>query len=444
MTQIAVRPSLWSGSHLRTTIGIGALAFLFAFEALAVATVMPEVAEDLDGLSWYAVAFAAPLASSVIAYALVGRWIDRRGTRPAVTAGVLVFCAGLLVAGIAPDMPVLMAGRLVQGIGAGACGVALYVVIAQAYEEILRPAAFAVLSAAWVVPALIGPVLAAGIADLAGWRWIFLGVPLIALPAWWLVRGAPSEPADPGSPAPRGTVWWALLTSAGVLTVSVAGQRGVLGWPVLIAAGCAAVLLAGPRLLPPGTWRLRRGMPSAILTRGLLFSAYCVAEVYVPLLLRLERGLSLSRAGLVLTGAAVTWFAGSWTAARTTGLGDRRVPIGSAICAIGVAGFATVAIDAVPTLVPMASWAVAGFGIGLVFPTLSNLTLELAPAGGEGEASAALQLDDALLIAAGLALSSVAFAAYAEGLPAPAAVGLVLAAALLAALSIVPGRRLRR
>lgn len=443
MTDLAERPSLWTGRRLRTTIGIGALAFLFAFEALAIATVMPQVAEDLDGLSWYAAAFGAPLASSVVAYALAGRWIDRRGTRPAIAVGVLVFCAGLVVAGLAPDMPVLMAGRLVQGFGAGACGVAIYVAVAQAYDETLRPAAFAVLSAAWVVPALVGPVLAAGIAGLFGWRWIFLGVPLIALPAWWLIRDAPGEATGAGSVARRDTVWWALLAALGVLAVSLAGQREVTGWPVLILVGCAVVLASGPRLLPPGTWLARRGMPSAILTRGLLFGAYCVAETYVPLLLRLERGLSLSHAGVVLTGAAVLWFAGSWTAARTVRLGDLRVWLGAAVCAVGIVGFTSVAIATVPTVVPMASWAVAGFGIGLLFPTISNLTLELAPTGTEGEASAALQLDDSLLVAFGLALSSVAFAGFAETAPAGAATALVVGAAGLAACSVVPALRLR-
>ena len=229
----AARPSLWTGRHLRTTIGIGALAFLFAFEALAVATVMPRVAEELDGLTWYGAAFAAPLATSVVAYALAGRWIDRRGTRPAIAVGVVVFCLGVVLAGLAPSMPVLMLGRLVQGFGAGACGVAIYVVVAQAYDEVLRPGAFAVLSAAWVGPALVGPVLAATVADTVGWRWIFLAVPVIALPSWWLIRDAPGEPTGGGSigGGPTGaphTVGWAVLAALGVaghLTLTSAYAR---------------------------------------------------------------------------------------------------------------------------------------------------------------------------------------------------------------------------
>jgi MFS family permease len=91
----------------------------------------------------------------------------------------------------------------------------------------------------------------------------------------------------------------------------------------------------------------------------------------------------------------------------------------------------------------MGCWAIAGFGIGLLFPTISNLTLELAPADGQGEASAALQLDDALVVAFALALSGVVFAGFADTSPVPAATGLVLGAAGLAASSVAPALRLR-
>jgi MFS family permease len=439
----AVRQSLWTGRHLRTTIGVVALAFLFAFEALAVATVMPRVAQELDGLSWYGAAFAAPLASSVVAYALAGPWIDRQGTRPAIAIGVAVFCVGVLIAGLAASMPVLILGRLVQGFGAGACGVAIYVVVAQTYDETLRPAAFAALSAAWVLPGLAGPLLVGAVADAVGWRWIFLAVPAIALPAWWLIRDAPGKPSGADAVHSGRMLGWAVLAAVGVLAVSIAGQRALAGWPVLIALGIAVVLVAGPRLLPRGTWVARRGMPSAILTRGLLFSAYSVAEVYVPLLLRLERGLSLSQAGAVLTGAALTWFLGSWLAARAVTLGDSRVWLGAAISAIGIAGFASVVVPAVPTIVPMLSWAIAGFGIGLLFATISDVALQLAPKGTEGAASAALQLDDALLVAFGTAISGAAFAGFADAAPTGAATVLVLAAAGMAATALVPARRLR-
>ena len=436
--------SLWAGRYLRTTVGVFALAFMFAFEYLAVATVMPEVAEALDGLSLYAVAFAAPMATSVIAFTVVGPWSDRRGPRPAVDAGVVVFAIGLLIAGLAPDMPLFLVGRAVQGFGMGVLGVAMYVVVAQAYPESLRPRAFTVLTGAWVLPALVGPAIAASVAHAFGWRWVFLGVPVIIAAAWWLVHDAPSRASGAGT-LRRADLGWAVVAAAGVVLVSVAGQRHLPLWPALLVLGGAAVVVAGPRLLPPGSWTGRRGLPSVIGARGLIGAAFAGAEAYVPLLLTLQRGLTLTGAGWALTAGATTWFAGSWLAAHWAVLADevRRVRIGTVALAAGIALFATVAAPAVPLAVPLAGWGLAGAGIGMAFSTLSVLTLAAAPDGEEGRASSALQLNDSVVQALVLAGGSVVFAGLAGSSPVTGATVLVVAAAALGAAALLPAARLR-
>ncbi|OWB21642.1 MFS transporter [Xanthomonas oryzae pv. oryzicola] len=67
--------------------------------------------------------------------------------------------------------------------GAGAYSVALYVIVGRLYPEVLRPCVFATFSAGWVVPSLIGPGISGWIVQHAGWRWVFLSVPLLAIPA---------------------------------------------------------------------------------------------------------------------------------------------------------------------------------------------------------------------------------------------------------------------
>ena len=439
-------PSLWTGRYLRTTVGIFSLAFMFAFEYLAVATVMPDVAQALDGLSLYAVAFAAPMTTSVIAYTVVGPWSDRRGPKPAVDTGVVVFAIGLLVAGFAPTMPVFLLGRAIQGFGMGVVGVAMYVLVAQAYPESLRPRAFTVLTGAWVLPALVGPAIAASVTDAFGWRWVFLGVPVIIAVAWWLVHDAPSHASGEGQGTRRpGDLAWAFVAAGGLLVVSLAGQRDLLLWPVLLVVGGVTVLLAGPRLLPPGSWTGGRGLPSVIGARGLIGAAFAGAEAYVPLLLTLQRGLSLTEAGWALTAGATTWFGGSWLAANWRALADevRRVRLGAVALAVGIALFATAAATEVPIVVPLLGWALAGGGIGMAFATLSVLTLAEAPAGEEGRASSALQLNDALVQSLVLAAGSVVFAGFAGSSPVAGATVLVLAAAVLGALSLAPAARLR-
>lgn len=435
--------SPWRGRHGRTTVGVFSLAFLFAFEALAVATVMPDVAAELDGLQWYAVAFAAPLAASVVALAAAGAEVDRRGPGPALRRGLVVFCAGVMLAGVAPTMPVFLLGRLVHGYGGGVLGVALYVVIAQAYPEQLRPRVFAVLTTAWVLPALVGPALAAQVASTVGWRWVFLGVPVVAVAAWLLVADAPSRPGVERSEP--GRLPTAVLAAGGVLLVSLGGQRTVSVWPALVGLGLVAIVVGGLRLLPPGSWRMGPGLPAVLGSRAAIGTAFAAAEVYVPLLLTLRRGLSLSEAGWVLTVGAVTWSAGAVLAARWRVLADQptRVRLGALLLSGGIGGFALVALPGVPLVVPVLAWACAGLGIGMALSTLSVLALATAAQGEEGRTSSALQLDDYLTNSAGLALGGVVFAGFAVSAPVPAATGLVLAAAAVAALGLLPAGRLR-
>ena len=430
--------SPWAGPHLRTTVGVFSLAFLFAFESLAVATVMPEVARDLDGLSLYALAFAAPMAASVVALSVAGEWVDRHGTARALVVGVLVFCLGVVVAGLAPSMEVFLVGRLVHGLGGGVLGVALYVVVAESYPAVLRPRVFAVMTAAWVLPALVGPLLAGVIADLVGWRWVFLAVPAVALGSWWLVRSAAGAPGESSVMVDRRRLGWAALAATGVSALAVGGQRQLEGWLVLVVGGTVAALVAAGRLLPPGTWRARPGLPAVLVARGLVGASFAGAEAYLPLLLTTERGLSLSQAGLVLTAAAVAWCLGAQAAARVPALGDEllRVRLGTSLVAVAVATTATVGLGGVPLVLPVVAWAVAGFGIGMAFSTLAVLALATADDGEAGRVSSSLQLNDALVQAFAMAVGAVVFAAFVGSSPVVGATLLVLASGAVAAAAV--------
>ena len=91
-------------------------------------------------------------------------------------AAVALFVLGLVIAGLAATMPMLVVGRLVQGLGAGGQTVALYVVVARVYPPEMHGRVFAAFSAAWVVPSLVGPFLAGAVTEYLHWRWVFLGV----------------------------------------------------------------------------------------------------------------------------------------------------------------------------------------------------------------------------------------------------------------------------
>lgn len=404
---------LWFGPYGRVVAGIFSLAFLVAFESLAVMTVMPVVAEELDGLGLYALTFAAPTAVAVVSMTIAGPLMDRRGPGLALRAGVGIFAAGLLVSGLAPTMEVFLVGRAVQGLGMGFVGVGLYVVIGKVFPEHMRARVFTVMTSAWVLPALVGPVIAGFITDQVGWRWVFLSVPLIAVGSLLLIWEALGRlGGDPEVVTDRRRLLWASLTAGGILAVSVAGQRAVVWWPILLVGALALVVAYAPRLLPRGTWRGHRGLPSVIATRSLLSAGFFGAETYVPLSLVENRGLSVSQAGLLLTSAAVFWFSGSWVAANLPALASKalRVRLGAACVLLGTgSGFLTLT-DAVPVLVIALVWSVGGLGMGLAAPTLGVLLLDHSAPGQQGANSAAMQTSDAAVQSLVLAIGSVVFA----------------------------------
>ncbi|WP_166375900.1 MFS transporter [Aeromicrobium phragmitis] len=413
MTAVELR-SPWRASGLGpAVIGLFITAFLVAFESLAVATALPIVAEDLDGLSLYAVSFAAPAATAVAAMTVAAWGCERYGHAPVMVSGVLVFAAGLLAAGVASTMTQFVVGRGVQGVGSGLIGVALYVLVGRTFPPELRPRAFVVLTSAWVLPAIVGPVLAGTVAEHLGWRWVFLGVPMLALAALGLLRPAlASSRADATAVADAGRIRRSVVVALAVFAVTVGGQRTVGWWPVLVVAGAVTAAAAVIALLPPGTFRARRGLPSVIATRSLTSTAFFAVESFLPLALVQLRGLSATAAGLFLTTTAVLWFAGSWWSTRSRWWQSRRrrTVFGSGAVVAAVAAAAAATVDAVPLALIAAGWAVGGLGMGIAMPTLSVLVLDLSTSQTQGRNSASMQTSDAVLQALVIAVCSGVFA----------------------------------
>ncbi|CAN5722718.1 MFS transporter [soil metagenome] len=408
---------LLAPAYRALSIGTVALASMIAFEYLAVTTAMPTVARELDGLSFYALAFGGSLAAGVVGLVVGGIWSDATGPQRPVWQGVGWFVVGLVIAGLAPSMWVLVAGRIVQGFGGGLLSVALYVVVGHCYPERLHPKMFGAFAAAWVVPSIIGPALTGFVVTQWGWRWIFLAIPVLAVPAALVVRPALADMAQSSRAAPTASsnrrIMWALGAAASACALHYGGQqRGVIA-PVVVAAGLVGVARFTPRLLPAGTTRLRRGLPSVIALRGIASAAFLQAEIFVPLMLIRERGLSPAAAGMTLTFAAVSWSAGSWYQGRN---GQplsrvRLLQLGMTLIAGGIATVGLVLSPAVPIPVGMVGWGLAGLGMGLVFPTLSVLTLELSSPEEQGANSSALQLGDSLFAVSVIALGGSLFAA---------------------------------
>ena len=396
---------IWHPQRRRLTAGLVLIVSLTAFEALAVATALPAAIGDIGGLRFYGWAFSSFMLANLVGIQAAGEAADRHGAQRPFAAGCALFAAGLLSAGLSPGILVFIAGRVLQGLGAGAISAAAYVAVARAYPSGARPRMLAVLSSAWVIPGMVGPAAAGALTHLFGWRSVFLSLlPLVAaalllaaLPLRRLAAaGGAHEPATRTGPAVR------LAVGTGLVLWAIEVLPSLHAW-VVFAIGAALAVPGFRRLLPPGVTRARAGLPAAVATLGVMSAAFFGAEAYVPLSLTAVRGQSMLVAGAALTAATLCWTAGTWVQERLVHRVSRRALgcIGLLLIVIGVIGTGAVLAAAVPVELAVVMWGVAGAGMGVAYPTAMLVALECAPRGREGESSAAMQLANVLGAALG-------------------------------------------
>ncbi|HEY0495539.1 MAG TPA: MFS transporter [Kutzneria sp.] len=394
------KPSvLWAPDRRAATTGLLLLVTLAAFEQMGVSTALPSIVGDLHGEALYSWPFTMFLATSVVGNVVGGRLCDRLGPALVLMIGPLLFALGLVVAGSAQEMTQLLVGRALQGIGGGAQVVALYVMIAMVFPERDRPVAFGALSAAWVVPSLVGPTIAGLIATYLNWRWIFLGLAPLELVGWALVvlvlRRLPAfQPSESGQRR-RGLVLAAVAAAIGLAVLSWAGDHANLVGLAVVVVGLALVVPALRVLLPKGTVSVRPGLPSVILARALLSGAFFGSQIFLPLVLHEVHGFSLALAGVPLTVSALGWSAASWWQGRHP---DIARPLlmrrGFLFITLGLVLVTFVAPVWGPPWLAAPAWVFAGLGMGLAVSSVGVLVLKLSPPHDRGFNTAALQLSD--------------------------------------------------
>lgn len=416
--------SIFAASLRATSTGILILITLIAFEAMAVSAALPTAARDLHGLSAYGWAFTGFLLASVVGIVLSGQLCDSRGPRLPLAGGTVLFAAGLVVAGSAPDMPVLVVGRIVQGLAGGLLITAIYVLIGTVYAEGLRPALFAAISSAWVVPALVGPLVSGTLTEHLSWRWTFLGLAPFVLVGAALIapvlRTLHAPDRGAGVLADRRRLLYAGAVALGVATLEGAGQHpSVLSLAVALPG--VALLAWGLRaLLPSGTFVARYGVAAPVALRGLLAGSFFGVESIIPLSLTVQHHYSPIAAGLPLACSGVTWAIGSWWQGRPSHRDElsRRallVRVGFGLVATAALLMAVLVRPDAPAALVYPAWGLAGVGAGLTMSSVGVLLLRFTTDADRGSDSAALQLADVTLSAATTGLAGVLVASAAAG-----------------------------
>ncbi|MFW6598628.1 MFS transporter [Propionibacteriaceae bacterium Y2011] len=465
--ELASAPVRTQLSTTRLTVGLCIGVMAMAFESLAVSTAMPRAAEELGAKQWYAWAFSMFQGGMLFATVTAGRIADRLGPVRPMLVGMAVFAVGLVISGLAPTMVQLIIGRAVQGLGAGAMGVSLYVIIAKLYPDRKRPAVMSWISTAWVLPGFVGPPVSGWLTEHLSWHWVFGAVlPVVGVAAVLLTPtllkaqrlglGGPDDDPD-GTGGTGGTggagsrpvpIWAAGMVAAAVPLLQYAAQQP--GWWSLLMIGVAGLLLwrGLPRLMPAGLWRMRRGLGPVVALRFVVGGVYMATEAFLVLMLVDQYHLDLRIAGLVLTIGTVGWTIGSFTQARWRIRRDLLMTIGVSGVTLGAALSAVFAWQGTaPFWVFGTFFAISALGMGMAYTSTSLAVMTLSGPNDQGRNAASLSVAEAL--GASL-LTGLAGAGYAYGLrmlpdELPVVFGAVfVGVTLVAALGVLASRRIGR
>ena len=398
-------PIAFSANQRLLAIGLVLGVTLVAFETTAVITALPTITDELHGDSLYGVALASYTLADLVALVATGTLADRKGPAFPFVLSVMTFIVGLVVAGTAPTMAVVVLGRVLQGAGTGGFAPLAYVLVKRAFPEQRQATMYAILSAGWVLPSLVAPFFAGFVTQHFGWRWVFLGIiPLAvavgALASRPMMNYGPVERTgdEPEEEPARRRLRWAFGAAGGVGAVAVGLQSSnplVAG--LVTITGVVVAIPSLRRLLPPGFFSARRGIAAVLSCRVLATAAFLGVDSFVPLAADRVHGATPLVQGLVITGAALTWTLGQALMARRPQVDPRRaVALGFVLLIIGTVLVIPVLWSGWPLWATFLSWPVGGLGMGILFNPTSVAAMSYAEGGSEGTVSSQIHLADSL------------------------------------------------
>ena len=323
--------------------------WVHAANSMLTATTLPEAVGEIGGLRLISWAFALYLMGSIVAATGISTCVATYGLRVTMLASTLVYTAGCVICAAAPVMPILLAGRTVQGIGGGALVALVFIAQDRFFPNRLVPKIMACLSVVWMVSALCGPLIGGSFATAGLWRfafWTFAlqGLLLAAAVQPLLARARPDAQLQ-ARPIP---VMRLALIACAIFAISTAGTMSSpppAAIFLLLGCGCLVFFVvrdsAAPertRLLPNHATNLAHPVGSGISMTFVLCLCMMSFLVYGPILLIRLYGLTPLQAGLVVLTESLGWTTAALLSSGLAPTHERRlVRTGSATLLVGLA-----------------------------------------------------------------------------------------------------------
>lgn len=397
------RDLIAKGNGLKVAVFAGGVA-ITAIEVYIGSTLMPTVVAEIGGIDLFAWVTTVFIVASIVASIFATVRPFGLGPRHNYLIAAAAFGLGSLICGLAPSMPVLLAGRAVQGFGGGLLGAITIMMVRLVFPERLWALAFALASGMWGISTLVGPSVGGVFAEFGIWRWaFFILVPAAALLGLGAVRVMPSRSSEAGMT--RLPAIQISLIVVAVLALSVAGASAgnipLSAALTLFAVTCVVALAlierrATRRLMPRGTFTFGTRL-ATLFGVMVLLQMSIISDIYVPFFLQRLHGIGPLIAGYMVALLAVGWSISSMLVASWTGLRARLLigggPLLLLVGAVGLALF--VGHDdpqsSLVLVVPVGiSMVLMGIGIGTAWTHLTPRVMRAAPAGEYDVTSAAL------------------------------------------------------
>jgi EmrB/QacA subfamily drug resistance transporter len=385
---VTVPQTTSSGVGLRSERGPVLIAVmlctaLVALDATIIATAVPAIVTDLGGFSQFPWLFSIYLLAQAVSVPIYGKVADSLGRKPVMLVGIAVFLAGSILCGAAWSMPLLIAARVLQGLGAGAVLPMSMTIVGDIYtvEERARVQGF--IASVWGMASIVGPTLGGVFSEFLTWRWIFyINLPIGALAAWMLVRRF-----HEGVARTRHRVDYAgaaLLTvgcSLLILALLEGGRSWAWGSPLsvglLIVAGLllSAFVYAERRAVEPiiPMWVFsRRVLVGANIVSLLIGAVLMGLTSYVPTFAQGVLGHGALASGFALAAMTIGWPIAAATAGRIYMRAGFRTTALIGVCIIVVGAGLLLLVDRDSSLVEVAAFSfIVGVGLGYTAsPTL--------------------------------------------------------------------------
>ncbi len=377
---MAAPTSVLSRELLPASTAIFLTVALAAFEGLAVAAALPEVAADLGSVALLPWVITSFLLTSGVATIVSGRLIDTIGVRTMFRVAVIVFAGAGVLAAFSPSMEVMIALRAVQGAGSGMVIAVGLAAVSLIFPPHLTGRAFAANSTVWGVMGVASPAIAAVMLTQLDWRWIFLiNLPLgvISLAAGWRVMPQSQERSEHKPMDYVGTGLALVFSGAVLFAVNDLEWFSLVWLVVAITSAFAFYRRAGSREAPLVERRYLSHAPFAPLAFAisLLITGAIAPNAFVPLYVSAGRLASEATTAWSVLFFTVGWTAGANVSSRLldtrTQLTVIRYGFASTIPSLVITAIA----GALSSTIGVLFAALFGVGVGVGLATNASLTL---------------------------------------------------------------------